>query len=481
MTVMNMGRYLLAAALLLQPGCGQHEKQVLRAYDSMNRKLVVLSGENAKPKDFYEQAVFVIVGGGLGGIAAAITLCRQGRPVVLIEETDRVAGCLSPGDTLSFAENGLVEKYGTSKNYRLFHDLLREWYEKRAENPPAALPGTGGGFCYTTDAALDVIGTMFEKYEGEGKLTILLRHKAAKVILFDRRVTAVIAVDLDRKTAALISGWAFIDASGEGDVLRLAGVKSVAGAESRAETNEPHAPERADSLIAMNILACPDHAAFGKKVPGDRAVLDVVQAPQRVSGTLDAGGAPPEGAYTFAVMKEPRRIKPVTLITERDISAEFQKGPRARFYRDSVGVGFHPIIVDGPGGTEAAVETKPFQIPLGALLSPDFDNLFAVGGAIGATRVAVAAFTAPQTEWAVGEAAGMAASFCGGMKINSQALMKNPDYIQQLQRLIVKTLDMPIYWYDDVKPGDPDFAEAQLKPFNTPGCSEKSRTLHYRN
>jgi hypothetical protein len=460
---------LLSAALAVGSGCGK-PKPVLRAYDAANRKLIVLTGDQTRPSKFYEKADFVVIGGDLGGIAAAITLCARGRIVILIEETNRIAGCLSPGDTLSFTENELVEKCGTSKYYRQFRDRIREWYEQRSKNPPSAIPGTGGGFCYTTDVAIEVIRTMFEKYKGKGTLTILFRHKVAKVTLFDRRVASVTAIDLDRKTATLVSGWAFIDASIQGDLLLGGGVKNVAGAESRAETNEPHAPEQADSLAAMNLLVCPDPAAFGEKVPGDRAVLDVVET----------GGAPSPGAYVFAVMKEPRRIKPITLVTERDISAEFQRGPRARFYKDSVGIGFHPIIITGPGGIETAVETKPFQIPLGALLSPDFDNLFAVSGTIGTTRVASTAFTASQTEWMVGEAAGMAASFCGGMKINVQALIHSQENLRQLQNLIVKALDMPIYWYDDVKPGDPDFAEAQLKPFDTPGYHDSASTLHYR-
>ena len=38
----------------------------------------------------------------------------------------------------------------------------------------------------------------------------------------------------------------FIDATPYGDLLELAGVEHVLGAESRADTGEPHASERAD-------------------------------------------------------------------------------------------------------------------------------------------------------------------------------------------------------------------------------------------
>jgi hypothetical protein len=178
-------------------------------------------------------------------------------------------------------------------------------------------------------------------------------------------------------------------------------------------------------------------------------------------------------------MKEPRRIKPVTLITELDISTEFQKGPRARFYEDAVAIGFNPIVVRGPGGAETVVETKPFQIPLGAIITPYFDNLLAGGRNIGATRVASGALRSPQVEWAIGEAAGLAASFCGGAKISVHALRDNPRHLRQLHHIMVRALSIPIYWYDDVKPDDPDFAEAQIEPFRKPEVYKEAKNLHY--
>ena len=44
------------------------------------------------PSNFFD-ADFVIIGGGLGGIAAALSICSSGRTVILVEETDRIAGC----------------------------------------------------------------------------------------------------------------------------------------------------------------------------------------------------------------------------------------------------------------------------------------------------------------------------------------------------------------------------------------------------
>ena len=61
----------------------------------------------------------------------------------------------------------------------------------------------------------------------------------------------------------------FIDATAFGDVLELAGVESVTGAESRAETGEPHAPEqpRPDDSQAITVCFALDHLPGGGDQP----------------------------------------------------------------------------------------------------------------------------------------------------------------------------------------------------------------------
>jgi hypothetical protein len=147
---------------------------------------------------------------------------------------------------------------------------------------------------------------------------------------------------------------------------------------------------------------------------------------------------------------------------------------------DSVGLGFHPMVISGADGSGTVIPTKPFQIPLGALAPKNLDNLFAGGLNIGMTGVASGAFTTSQTEWAIGEAAGMAASYCGGLKQSIHVVLADPANVRQIQNLMVKRLGVPIYWYDNVKPGDADFEKAQFIPFENPGYDASSKSLAYR-
>jgi hypothetical protein len=115
--------------------CSKKEAPVLRAFDDKNDKMIVLRGEQTKIKNFYEKADFVVVGSSLGGIAAALALCSNGREVILVEESDKIAGCFAEDDTLSFAEGELVEKTGSSRASQIFRSKIRDWYKKNLFHP----------------------------------------------------------------------------------------------------------------------------------------------------------------------------------------------------------------------------------------------------------------------------------------------------------------------------------------------------------
>ena len=61
---------------------------------------------------------------------------------------------------------------------------------------------------------------------------------------------------MESGTDSLIEAPFFIDATPYGDLLELAGVEHVLGAESRSETGEPHAAERADPRDQQAITVC---------------------------------------------------------------------------------------------------------------------------------------------------------------------------------------------------------------------------------
>jgi hypothetical protein len=97
---------------------------------------------------------------------------------------------------------------------------------------------------------------MLAPHASAGRLLVLLEHEPVRAEVQGDRVRAVIV--RDRKTGdhrTLLAPY-FLDATELGDLLHLAGVEFVFGAESQAETGEPHAPERPRPDVQQAITCC---------------------------------------------------------------------------------------------------------------------------------------------------------------------------------------------------------------------------------
>ena len=69
----------------------------------------------------------LVVGGGLGGVAAALAGARCGRSVVLTEETDWLGGQLT-SQAVPPDEHPWIEGLGCFRSYRRLRDGIRRYY-----------------------------------------------------------------------------------------------------------------------------------------------------------------------------------------------------------------------------------------------------------------------------------------------------------------------------------------------------------------
>jgi hypothetical protein len=137
----------------------------------------------------------------------------------------------------------------------------------------------------------------------------------------------------------------------------------------------------------------------GTGFPGLKLRHDVV-------GTAD-------GLAKSAYVRESRRIRAVTTVTEQDVSLA-HLGPTGRkSHPDSVGVGSYRIDLhpSTSGDNYVDVASVPFEIPLGMLLPRRMRNLLAAGKNIGTTHVTNGCYRLHPVEWNVGEVAGHLAGF----------------------------------------------------------------------
>jgi len=72
------------------------------------------------------RADVVIVGGGLGGCAAALAALRGGLTVVLTEETDWIGGQLTQ-QAVPPDEHGWIESHGCTRTYRELRTGIRDY------------------------------------------------------------------------------------------------------------------------------------------------------------------------------------------------------------------------------------------------------------------------------------------------------------------------------------------------------------------
>src|SRR6478752_2703820 len=83
------------------------------------------------------QADIVIIGGGLGGVAAALAALRAGRTVVLSEQYDWLGGQLT-SQAVPPDEHSWVERFGVTASYRALREGIRDYYRAHYPLIPAA-------------------------------------------------------------------------------------------------------------------------------------------------------------------------------------------------------------------------------------------------------------------------------------------------------------------------------------------------------
>ena len=190
----------------------------------------------------------VIIGGGTGGVAAALAALRGGRTVIMTEETDWIGGQFT-SQAVPPDEHPWIEQFGCTRSYRQLRDDIREYYRRWYPLTPEARAdrtlNPGGGWvsrlCHEPRVALAIFQAYLQPHITSGRLILLLEHIPIAAATEDDRVTSVTIQSTTDGAQAVLSAPYFLDATEMGDLLPMAGVEFVVGAESQDETGEPHA------------------------------------------------------------------------------------------------------------------------------------------------------------------------------------------------------------------------------------------------
>ncbi|MBM4047735.1 MAG: FAD-dependent oxidoreductase, partial [Planctomycetes bacterium] len=189
----------------------------------------------------------LIVGGGVGGCAAALAAASLGRRVVLTEETDWLGGQITAQAVSALDEHARIESFGGTDSYYRFRNGIRDYYRAHYPLTPQARqakrlnPGNRGYLFHEPRVALAVLEAMFAPHRAARRVEILVEHRAVRAEAGGDRVLAVELADLRHGGSVVVHAPFVIDATELGDLLPLTGTEYVSGAESQADTGEPHA------------------------------------------------------------------------------------------------------------------------------------------------------------------------------------------------------------------------------------------------
>ena len=216
-----------------------------------------------------------VIGGGVGGCAAALGALRNGTRVVLTEETDWIGGQLT-SQAVPPDEHPWIESFGRTQAYADYRNAVRDYYrryyplteEARARAFLNPGDGTVSRLTHEPKVSLAVLENLLAPHASGGRLTILLQHKPVAAAV-ERETVRAVTVKSPAWTRTIRAGY-FIDATEQGDLLPLTRTEYVTGFESRRQTGEPHAPDEAqpENIQSFTVCFAMDHR------PGEDHTVD---------------------------------------------------------------------------------------------------------------------------------------------------------------------------------------------------------------
>ncbi|WP_343702061.1 FAD-dependent oxidoreductase [Chitinophaga sp.] len=171
----------------------------------------------------------VVVGGGIAGTCAAINASRLGLKTALIQDRPVLGG--NNSSEVRVHLRGDIDK----NHYPKLGRIVREM-----DNGD---PGNGH-----PDASEYGDARKIAIVKAEKNLTVFLNTHVHKVEKEKDRITAVIGRNINTNQETRFTGTYFSDCTGDGTVGYLAGADFRMGRESKAETGESLAAEKADSF-----------------------------------------------------------------------------------------------------------------------------------------------------------------------------------------------------------------------------------------
>ena len=406
---------------------------------------------------------FVVIGGGLSGICAAIAAARHGAKTALVQDRPVIGGNASSEIKMHICGADIHATKPNTRETGIIEELL---LTNRIKNP---------------QQSFSVQDYVFEEIvRAEPNLDLYLNTRMRNVQMKDNVIVSIEAEQMTTEKLYRFNARYFADTTGDGFLGYCAGAEFMYGRESRYEFNEKDAPETHDNKLMGNSLMFtakdmgypvpfekPDWAysyseedlkrrdhseitsgywwieASSSEIieKGDDIRKELVKM---LFGIWDhIKNVPGHNAENYALdwigalpgKRESRRLKGDYVLTENDLVD-------GKVFYDAVAYGGWNMDMH-ENGNMSFLDSEPttyfstkyiYSIPYRCLYSVNIDNLFFGGRAISVSHMVFGSTRVMATCAVIGQAVGTAAALCNEKGISPRELTK---HIEELQRTLV--------------------------------------------
>lgn len=417
---------------------------------------------------------FVVVGGGLAGVCAALAAARNGAEVFLLQDRSVLGGNASSEIRMHTVGADIHGRRPGARESGLIEELR---LEDAARNP------------HRSYSQWDLL--LYEKVAAEPNITLLLDTDCTGCTVATtadglRRIATVEAVRHSTEDAFTIHAAVFADCSGDGRLGVEAGADHTVGREAKLDYGEPLALDDADrQTLGSSILftarrhdtpqpfrAPPWARRFRKHEFRFRPIdgfeygywwaewggqLDTIKDNAAIRHELlrialgvwdyvKNSGEHPDSAHwaldwvgAIPGKRESRRFLGPHVLNQQDLESGL-------LFHDTVAYGGWPLDLHPPSGIDATDEPPCrhihlphlYAIPLRALCSRNIANLLFAGRNISATHVAFASTRVMATCAVMGQAVGTAAALAAPLGARSLAAYFTPAEVARLQQRLLR-------------------------------------------
>ena len=388
----------------------------------------------------------LVVGGGPGGLSAAVMAAKQGVKTLLVERYGCLGGMAVFGEVTPFMCNHFNLR---AMDRPVYVDWCRKMWEYHSSEMQQKEPFDEGYACgmLSKDEAMLAMEDLVLNSGAE----ILYHHMLVDVVRQEERIEA--AVFHSKSGFCAIRAKVFIDATGDGDLAVLAGCPFEFGNEEGycqpmttcfklSGVDCSRMPDRAkinelfDKAKAEGRLQCPRHNVLWFHAPEEDVIhfnttriimksgvngLELSEA--EIEGRrqvrqlldffrMDVPGFEQARLHSIAHhvgVRESRRILGLVYQTADD----FRKAAK---YPDGIARANYPIDIHNPTGTGTVMERMKvedwYEIRYGTLVPKDSKNLLMGCRAISLDHALHSSARVMPIVCSIGQAAGMAAALC---------------------------------------------------------------------